>query len=228
MKTLQFWFDPVSPYAYLAFERLPQVLEGLSCTVSYRPVLFAGLLQHWGQLGPAEIPPKRDWTYRQVAWLGHRLDIPLVMPATHPFNPLALSRLLLAHGQASALPGAANRFACETVLRRVWRSGEAAGEPAQVEALAEALAPGQAQELLAASRDETVKAMLRSNTDQAAAAGLFGVPTVVVEDRAFWGLDGLELLAACLRGDPWFEGPAWDAAARVPGGIVRRAVPGKP
>ena len=67
MKSLSFWFDPISPYAYLAFEHLPQALEGCSYVVDYRPVLFAGLLGHWGQLGPAEIEPKRAWTFRQVA-----------------------------------------------------------------------------------------------------------------------------------------------------------------
>ena len=60
MKALQFWFDPISPYAYLAFEQLPRALEGISCRVDYRPILFAGLLKQWGQKGPAEIEPKPD------------------------------------------------------------------------------------------------------------------------------------------------------------------------
>ena len=64
LKSLAFWFDPISPYAWLAFDRLPQVLEGLSYRVDYRPVLFAGLLQHHAHKGPAEIGPKRAWTYR--------------------------------------------------------------------------------------------------------------------------------------------------------------------
>ena len=59
MKHLTFWFDVISPYAYLAFERLPQALDGLPVTTAYRPVLFAGLLGQWGQKGPAEIEPKR-------------------------------------------------------------------------------------------------------------------------------------------------------------------------
>ena len=71
MKTITFHFDFISPFAYLAFEKLPEALKGLSYRVDYRPVLFAGLLKHHGQLGPAEIPPKRDWTYRQVLWLAH-------------------------------------------------------------------------------------------------------------------------------------------------------------
>ncbi|EWS58967.1 DSBA-like thioredoxin domain protein [Methylibium sp. T29-B] len=86
MTPITFWFDPISPYAHLAFERLPQALEGCSYVVDYRPVLFAGLLKQWGQLGPAEIGPKRDWTYRQVVWLAHRHGIDLQLPAVHPFN----------------------------------------------------------------------------------------------------------------------------------------------
>ena len=96
MKHITFYFDPISPFAWLAFQRLPEVLmgddiaPGVSYTVDYKPVLFAALLKHHGQLGPAEIPSKRDWTYRHVQWLGHSLGVPLVMRVAHPFNPLPL------------------------------------------------------------------------------------------------------------------------------------------
>ena len=93
MKPIVFWFDPISPFAYLAFEHLPQALAGCTYAVEYRPLLFAGLLKHWGQKGPAEIPPKRAWTYRHIAWLAHQHGIALQMPAVHPFNPLPLLRL---------------------------------------------------------------------------------------------------------------------------------------
>ena len=75
MKRVIFHFDVISPYAYLAFERLPQALEGLSVEVEYRPLLFAGLLQHWGTKGPAETAPKKVWTFRHVAWLAHEFGI---------------------------------------------------------------------------------------------------------------------------------------------------------
>ncbi|MBX3620250.1 MAG: DsbA family protein [Rhizobacter sp.] len=216
MKQLRCTFDVVSPYACLAFEQLPQALQGLSYTVSYEPVLFAGLLQHWGQKGPAEIVPKRDWTYRQVAWLAHRLNIPLQMPAQHPFNPLALLRLLRASAPAGLTP---NRWACEQVLRHVWFGGGDPHDAARMAALAERLAP---------PRDAAgpeVKEELRRATAEAAARGLFGVPSVEVDGRLFWGLDGLEMLAAYLRGDAWFDGPDWDAAGRVPVGVQRVAKP---
>ncbi|MDE2606737.1 MAG: 2-hydroxychromene-2-carboxylate isomerase [Burkholderiales bacterium] len=212
MKHITFWFDFISPYAYLAFERLPLALEGLSYRIDYRPVLFAGLLKHHGQLGPAEIPGKRDWTYRQVPWLAHTHGIPLQLPAAHPFNPLPLLRLALACGS----DGLVNRHVAETVFRHVWRGGADAVEAQRLEALRAQLQP---------QRDpagEAVKAELRVNTDAAIALGLFGVPTCEVDGRLFWGFDGLPLLRAYLAGDPWFASGAWEQAAALPAGAGRR------
>jgi 2-hydroxychromene-2-carboxylate isomerase len=213
MHRLRFHFDPVSPYAYLAFEAVPQALQGCSYRVDYCPLLFAGLLQHHGQKGPAEIEPKRAWTFRQVAWRAHELGLPLQTPARHPFNPLALLRLLLACAPAGGTP---NRYSVEAVLRHVWRGGGAdAEDPARLAALVQDLAP---------RRDPAgaeVKAELRARTEAALAAGIFGVPTVEVGGRHFWGLDALPMLAACLNGDPWFDRPDW-AEAGAPRAGVRR------
>ncbi|WP_413893702.1 DsbA family protein, partial [Candidatus Skiveiella danica] len=93
MKHIEFYLDFISPYAYLAFEKLPEALKGISYRVTHKPVLFAALLKHHGQLGPAEIASKRDWTYRQVAWQAHVHGVALQLPASHPFNPLGLLRL---------------------------------------------------------------------------------------------------------------------------------------
>ena len=213
MKLLRFTFDVVSPYAYLAFERLPYALQGVSHEVSYQPILFAGLLQHWGQKGPAEIAPKREWTYRQVMWLAHRLGVPFQMPAQHPFNPLALLRLLLASSPAGLTP---NRSLCEQVLHHVWRGGADAADAGRLAALTQQLAP---------QRDPAgadVKDELKAATADAAARGVFGVPTVEVDGRLFWGLDGLDLLSAYLHGDPWFAGGKWDAAGRQAVGAQRK------
>ena len=96
MKQISFYLDFISPYAYLAFEELPEALKGLSYAVDYKPVLFASMLKHHGHLGPAEIPFKRDWTYRHVLWAAQARGIAMHVPATHPFNPLGLLRLAVA------------------------------------------------------------------------------------------------------------------------------------
>jgi 2-hydroxychromene-2-carboxylate isomerase len=210
MKHIEFWFDVISPYAWLAFQRLPQALEGLSVEVAYQPVLLAGLLSHWGSKGPAEIEPKRAWTYRQVAWLAHEQGTPLQLPRPHPFNPLALQRLALAAAPAGGTP---NRRTVEQLFRHVWcRDGADPIEPVALAALAAAVAP---------QRDpagDAVKAELRQRTQAAAEAGLFGVPTLVCDGRAYFGQDALPMLRAALTGDAWFDGPAGlEAGAQPPG-----------
>ncbi|WP_332815046.1 2-hydroxychromene-2-carboxylate isomerase [Ramlibacter sp.] len=210
MKAITFYLDFISPYAYLAFEQLPQALEGLSYQVEYRPVLFAGLLKHHGQLGPAEIAGKREWTYRQVLWLAHANGIPMQMPSAHPFNPLGLLRLALACGP--------NRFVCETLFRHVWRGGADAADAGRLQALQKDLAP---------ARDpgsEDVKNELKQATQDAIARGLFGVPTLAVDDKLFWGFDSLPMLRAYLEGDRWFE-TQWPAVAQLPPGQGRVARP---
>lgn len=208
MRRLDFWFDPISPFAYLAFERLPQVLAGCSYEVQYRPVLLAGLLKHWGQKGPAEIEPKRAWTFRQVQWLAQHHGVALQVPTQHPFNPLSLLRLLLACGP--------NRHAVEAVFRHVWVGGADATDAARLTALAAQLTPARDP----ASDD--VKRELRQAGDDALQRGIFGVPSLELDGRLFWGLDGLDMVAAALRGDPWFHGPAWEEAGAPRRGVVRR------
>lgn len=216
MKQITFYLDFISPYSYLAFEQLPVALQGLSYAVDYRPVLFAGLLKHHGQLGPAEIAGKRDWTYREVLWKAQHQGVPMRMPAAHPFNPLPLLRLALACGNQ----GLANRYVCETIFRHVWRGGADAGDAKRFDALRQSLAP---------ARDpgaEDVKAELKANTEDAISHGVFGVPTYLVDGKLFWGFDALAMLRAYLDGDAWFAGGEWEQAGQVGAGIVR--APAKP
>ena len=210
MKHLTFYLDFISPYAYLAFEKLPQALMGHSVSVSYKPSLFAALLKHHGQLGPAEMPGKRDWTYRQVLWQAHTQGLDLQMPASHPFNPLSLLRLAL----ACSAQGAPNRYVCETVFKHVWQGGAPADDPERLQQLTQLLAPQRS-----VASDE-VKAQLKANTEEALALGVFGVPTIAVDDKLFWGFDALPMLTAYLNNDPWFDAQ-WDAPASVAQGVKR-------
>jgi 2-hydroxychromene-2-carboxylate isomerase len=213
MKHITFHLDFISPYAYLAFEQLPEALKGISYSVDYRPVLFAGMLKHHGQLGPAEIAPKRDWTYRQVMWLADSLGIPLQMPFSHPFNPLPLLRLAIACN--ASVTGEANRYVCETIFRHVWRGGQDVGNGERLHALAAQLSPAHDVQ------GDDVKNSLKNNTSDAIARGVFGVPAMVVDDKIFWGLDALPMLRDYMLDASWFQSGQWDGASRVSSGIVR-------
>ena len=214
MKHITFYLDFISPYAYLAFEQLPEALEGLSYSVSYKPILFAALLKHHGQLGPAEIAPKRDWTYRQVLWLAQSRGIAMQMPQSHPFNPLGLLRLAAACSGAEA--GAPNRYVCETIFRHVWQGGADAADAQRLEALAAQLQPQQHLDA------DDAKAQLKANTDDAVARGLFGVPAFEVDGKIFWGFDALPMLRDYLLNGAWFAGKDWEGVSKLSVGVTRK------
>ena len=211
MKTIEFYLDFISPYAWLGFDALPKALQGISHRVVHKPVLFAAMLKHHGQLGPAEIPAKRDWTYRQVLWQAKQQGTPLQLPAMHPFNPLGLLRL----ATACDADGQPSRFVCEQVFRHVWCSGLDAADPQRLAQLTARLLPARDPS------DADVKQALQAHTDEAQAQGVFGVPSFRVDDKVFWGQDALPMLRAYLQGDPWFEGPDWQAPALCGVGVRR-------
>lgn len=213
MKTIDFYLDFVSPYAWLAFHELPQALQGHSVHVRYTPVLLGALLSQHHNPGPAGIAPKREWTYRHASWLGQSLGCGLTMPAQHPFNPLPLLRKAL----QTSRDGTINRYVADTVFRHVWLGGQDALDAMRLAALDTQLAAQWQTDGDAAQR---AKALLRANTDAAIAAGIFGVPAMVVDDKLFWGLDGLPMLQSYLHGDAWFAENDWAAAGNRPSGLT--------
>jgi 2-hydroxychromene-2-carboxylate isomerase len=212
LKQIRFYLDFVSPYAYLAFEALPRALQGLSYAVHYVPVGLGFVLRHHGSLGPAEIPAKRDWTYRHVMWLAHAQGVPLAMPRQHPFNPMALLRLAV----ATDPQGEPNRYVCETLFRHVWVGGADPVDPTRLRELAATLAPQRDAE------DASVKAQLKQHTDQAIAQNVFGVPAFEVDGKVFWGLDALPMLRSYLEGEPWFNDTNWNASQGVTSALPPR------
>jgi 2-hydroxychromene-2-carboxylate isomerase len=202
------YFDVISPFAYLQWVRLRRDHPDLR--LRPRPLLFGALLRHHGQLGPAEIPGKRAFTYRFVSWEARRLYIPLRFPPAHPFNPLAALRLILAASDAIA--------ATDAVFAHIWRDGQAADS---ADALAGVAANLGVADIHAAIAGDDVKAALRANTEEAIARGVFGVPTLYIGDALFWGNDATWMALDYLA-DPAGFAHEFDAVAALPVGIERK------
>ena len=202
------YFDFVSPYAYLQlmeFKRLPDSLK-----IRYRPVLFAGLLAHWGQKGPAEIPAKRRQTYRQCQWLADRAGIPFKFPPVHPFNPLRALRLCIALGTEPAVIGAIFEF--------IFAEGRDIQSDDDWKALVARLEVDDADALI--SQPE-VKNALRENTEQAVRRGVYGVPTFAVRDELFWGGDMTDMLLDYLANPKLFSRGEMARLDGMPMGVER-------
>ena len=119
------YFDFVSPFAYLQNLCLDEFSTHL--LIERKPLLFAGLLKHWDTKGPAELLPKRIFTYWHLQWHADRLAIPLRFPERHPFNPIPLLRLCIAAG--------CSKNTVDSIFRCVWEEGLKNGDNVKVQKL---------------------------------------------------------------------------------------------
>jgi 2-hydroxychromene-2-carboxylate isomerase len=210
MKTITWYYDFISPYAYLQSRKLDGFAE--YAVINCKPVLFAGLLKHWGQLGPAEIVPKRQWTFEQVAYLAFRHNIPLAMPAMHPFNPLPLLRLAV----ALELTGQNSSANVQKIFNFVWKDGHLPTDVPAFEALMSSFGIDQTH-----LNSEEVKNQLKMNGEQALADNIFGVPTSVIDRRKFWGFDSGEMLHSYLENHEFWQTDEIAKANNLPQGLQR-------
>jgi 2-hydroxychromene-2-carboxylate isomerase len=210
MPSADWYFDFISPFAYLASERLGAL--GPALRIRYRPVLFAGLLDANGQKGPAEIAAKRVFTYRFVVWQAGKLGIPIKFPHEHPFNPLPLLRLAIA---CESAPEAVHR-----IFRFVWRDGRLPDLPIEWAELAHDLGMPDADARI--QRPE-VKDALRRNTEEALARGLFGVPTLAIGDALFWGADAIDMARDYVAAGCRFADAEYERVSTLPEGVQRKA-----
>jgi 2-hydroxychromene-2-carboxylate isomerase len=215
MTHADWYFDYVSPFAYLQVERLSSLPVDLE--VHCRPVLFAGLLDHWGHKGPAEIGGKRRFTYRHVLWVARKHGIPLRFPPSHPFNPLQLLRLTIALGS--------ERETILKIYRFIWRDGLLPDNKDNLGRLASTLGLSGADQIAALASAPEAKDGLRKNGEAAIARGVFGVPTLAIGDELFWGFDATDMALDYLRSEELFADPEIQRVSDMPHGAVRPAAP---
>jgi 2-hydroxychromene-2-carboxylate isomerase len=209
-RTIDWYFDFVSPFAYLQTYRLAEIPGAAS--VIFRPVLFAGLLDYWQTKGPAEVEPKRIHTFRYIQWLAQRMGVPYRLPPTHPFNPLKALRLAVAlNSEPKFVFG---------LFRGIWVDGllpdDAHGWIALCRSIG--LEPEQAEEQIAATE---VKTGLRANGQRAIAAGVFGVPTFVADGHVFWGLDATDFFIDYLNDPTVLDNPEMTRVTTLPASASR-------
>ena len=205
------YFDLISPFSYLHLKQFGQLPDDLD--IEFVPVLFAGFLKHWEHKGPAEIPAKRIYMYRQLTWLAEHRGIPFKIPPAHPFNPLPALRLLIASRPI--------REHVETAFDMIWKEGRDLMDPVNLAELGKRLGVKDVQSALA---DEAVKTRLKTNTDAAISKGVFGVPTFLIGDALFWGQDSLEMMLDYLKHPGLFDTAEMRRVHDLPVGMARKEV----
>ena len=220
--TIRFYFDYISPNAYLAWTQLPKLAQKYVVTIEPVPVLFAGLLKAHGQLGPAEVPAKSLWMSKNNFRKASVLGVPLNPPAFHPFNPLLALRV-------SSLPleAAAQRTLVSALFDAVWVRGLHVSEPEVVERVGSEVGLAGATLVVDAQRPES-KDRLRQQTNDAIARGVFGVPSMMVGEELFWGYDDFPYLELFLAGKDPLDPEIWQKGFRPaqPSAVRRKSRPG--
>lgn len=210
MKTLDWYYDFISPYAYLQCATFPALPADVQ--VRLKPVLFGALLERAGTLGPAEIPGKREHTYRQTLWLAQRHGLPMRLPPRHPFNPLPVLRLAVALDAPLAT--------VRGIFDFIWAQGRDPSDPDEFARLSDSLGATDAEARIA---DPAVKARLKTNTDEAIAAGVWGVPTFAIDGFCFWGFDSGQMMLDYLADPSTFTTGEHARIAGLPFGIRRKS-----
>ena len=203
------YFDFISPFSYLQWMHVRRDHPQLQ--LRPRPLLLAGLLKHWGQLGPAELPGKRKHTYRMVLWQARQLQIPLRFPPTHPFNPLPALRLALAAQDTER--------AVDLLFRHLWEHGRAGDS---VETLAPIARELGVDDLPAALAREDIKRRLADNGTEAIALDVFGVPTLCIDGQLFWGNDATGMALQYLRQPGLFDDAEMQRIDALPASVQRQ------
>jgi len=190
---LRFHFDFLSPYAYLAWKALPDLAARHDRPIEAVPVLLAALLHHHGNVGPAEVPAKRAYAFKDCLRHAHRMGVTLIPPPTHPFRPLLPLRICTLEMAPDTRHTLVSAF-----FDRAWAGG---GGLEDTDAIDQIAGSHGVDHAVCRASEPTAKAVLRAHTERAIGAGVFGVPSVVVDDELFWGLDSFGHLDRHLAGD---------------------------
>ena len=198
MTELRYYLDFISPYAYLGWPRARALAERRGLVLRPVPVLFAAMLDAHGHKGPAEIEPKRVYTFKHVTRLAHDLGLPLRPPPGHPFNPLLALRV----ASSPRLSDEERLGAVDVLYALVWGTGEGVTDPAVVARGLDLMGlPGAA--LVEEAGTAEAKERVRAQTEEAIARGVFGVPSIEVVETGeiFWGQDSLPHVEKHLAGE---------------------------
>jgi 2-hydroxychromene-2-carboxylate isomerase len=193
--SLDFYFDYLSPFAFFSWLRIEKFCEQFELELRARPVVFGKLLDHWGHMGPAEIPPKSQWVGRYCKRYAALEGFDYSPPKYHPFNPLPSLRMSL-----NQVSGKDQHAVISAIFKAGWTEGEDLGDVARLISILEREGidcQGFEQKIKQA---ETKNALI-SETDNAIAHGVFGVPTMIIGGQLFWGNDQFDHMQLLLEGN---------------------------
>ena len=190
---IEFFFDFISPYTYIAYNRLDWLEEQTGAEILFRPFFLGGVMNDTGNSPPAKVPAKGKWMWADLKMHAARYGIEMKMNPSFPFNTVTLMRACFAAEDAGIL-----RPYCDTCFRAVWAEGRnMADKDTAIGALNEAGLDGEA--LLTAAAMPEIKEKLKASSDEAVRRGAFGAPTFFIGETMYFGQDRMEFVVDALK-----------------------------
>ncbi|MEM7199255.1 MAG: 2-hydroxychromene-2-carboxylate isomerase [Planctomycetota bacterium] len=209
-RPVDFWFDFVSGYSWLAIARAAAFASEHNVSWRLRPFVLGAVLQQRGRRAIAQEPSTRSYAIFDVARNAHALGLVMRGPTVHPFLSLKALRAHALHQDApESLALARELFAA------CYERDEDLADTEVVTRCVSAVGLS-TEGLDARLRDAATKTKLRENTDEAVALGVFGAPFFFFDGEPFWGHDRMPLLAARLDGAPGLPPAQAEALLRLP------------
>lgn len=192
-KIIEFFWEPGSPYTYLAATQIEKLAQENDATVVWKPFLLGKVFEARGMKLPASIPAKAQYMFKDLARWSQQYQVPLVMPKVFPVHSLLASRAAIAAHQLGH-----ESVAAKAILHCYWGEGE---DISQADVLAAAFAKAglDGKAILERTQDQSVKDQLKTNTEDAIKRGVFGAPTMFAGESMFWGNDRLDHLRLVLQ-----------------------------
>ncbi|CAM4237399.1 hypothetical protein F901_02430 [Acinetobacter dispersus] len=194
-KTIDFYFDFGSPASYLAFTQLCKIEQELDCKIHYKPVLLGGIFKATHNSSPMTVPAKGMYVMRDLNRYAALYEVPLIFNPYFPINTLVLMRIAL--GLQLYQPNDFLRFVT-SVFEAIWVSSLNMGDE---QVLTERIAGLglDVSSTLSLKDNSQVKDQLKEDTSFAVQRGLFGLPTMFVNDEMFWGQDRLNFVKDAIQ-----------------------------
>lgn len=195
MKKIDFYFDFLSPYSYLAWTWVRENSKNGKYDFHFYPISMASIIASYETKGPAQIEPKRNYLFREILRRTKLLNIPFTPPKELPFNSLYALRLSLS--SVALLPDKQKEI-IDAIYRAGWEKGLDIGSD---DVLKEVLKSADlySEELIQRMEDRAARAELKANNAKALSHGVFGVPTFIVDNELFWGHDSINHLELYLN-----------------------------
>ena len=186
IKPLEFYFDFISPYSFLAHKQIRKIENEEGMKIIYKPILLGGLHNLHGIKAPAFIPAKAKHMVRDCKLIAEKNNIRFKFNSYFPIRSLNLMRGVLVAEEDNI-----KKYYIDNIFNTIWQDGLNMNDTIVIQKILQNLNINPKTFSLRTT-SSLIKDLLKKKTNDAYEKGVFGAPTFLVNNKIFWGQDRIE------------------------------------